>query len=83
MAKDKKETNPVAEKKVSQDDKQPAMEEPEKQQKRQPVQAFMIGVVCPMFVIWLAWALFPLIYHKDILGGLRDFSDCEVLKYDS
>ena len=37
----------------------------------------------PAFVIWLAWALFPLMYHKDVLGGERDFSDCTVLQFNT
>ena len=36
----------------------------------------------PGLAIWLAYALFPFMYHKDILGGVRDFADCTVLAFD-
>ena len=36
----------------------------------------------PGLVMWFAYAIFPVIYSKDILGGVNDFSDCTVLKYD-
>ena len=36
----------------------------------------------PVLVIWFAWAIFPVIYSKDILGSVKDFSDCSVVKYD-
>lgn len=37
----------------------------------------------PAFVIWLAWALFPLMYHKDVLAGVHDFSDCTVVQFNT
>lgn len=46
---------------------------------RKPISAFMIGIAAPAFIMWLAWAMYPLIYHKDILAGVHDFSDCIVM----
>ena len=54
-------------------------EEKKEQPKRNPIRAFCIGVGMPGFVIWLAWALYPILYHKDVLAGMHDFSDCTVL----
>ena len=45
--------------------------------------AFFIGVAAPMLCIWMSWAAFPLLYHKDVLGGVKDFADCTILRYDS
>lgn len=50
---------------------------------RKPVQAFIIGIFAPAFIMWLAWAMYPLVYHKDILAGVNDFSDCIVVRFDS
>lgn len=36
----------------------------------------------PIFVIWFAWAIYPMIYSKDVLGGAKDFADCAVVRYD-
>ena len=36
----------------------------------------------PAFAIWLSWALFPLVYAPDVLGGVHDFSDCTILQYN-
>ena len=46
------------------------------------VSAFCIGVFAPAFVIWASWALFPIIYHKDVLANVHDFSDCTILAFD-
>lgn len=50
--------------------------------KRNPIAAFCIGIVAPLFIIWLAWKAHPIIYHKDVLGSVHDFSDCTVVKLD-
>lgn len=54
-----------------------------KASKTRPVQAFMIAVVFPVLGIWLALALYPVMYSRDILGSNRDFADCTVLAYNS
>jgi acyl-homoserine lactone acylase PvdQ len=36
----------------------------------------------PALVMWFAWAIFPVIYSKDILGSVKDFPDCSVVKFD-
>ena len=46
---------------------------------RQPIRGFIIGIVIPAFVVYLAYVLFPIVHHKNILGGRKDFSDCTVL----
>lgn len=50
---------------------------------RQPIRGFIIGIVIPAFVVYLAYVLFPIVHHKNILGGRKDFSDCTVLQYDA
>ena len=55
----------------------------EVKQVRSPISACCIGIGMPAFVIWLAWALFPLMYHKDVLAGVHDFSDCTVVKFNT
>lgn len=51
--------------------------------RRHYTSAFCIGFVAPALVIWLSWALFPIMYHKDVLGGVRDFADCTIVTYDA
>ena len=31
----------------------------------------------------MAWTLHPIIYHRDVLGGVKDFSDCTVVRLDA
>jgi len=33
--------------------------------------------------MWVAYKLYPHIYHKDVLGSVHDFSDCTVLSLDA
>lgn len=54
-----------------------------KASKTRPVQAFMISLVMPVLGIWLALALYPVIYSKNIVGSAHDFADCTVLAYNS
>ena len=60
-------------KKEEETDEKTVTETKQKVPPRNAFSAFLIGVVAPLFVMWVAYKLYPHVYHKDVLGGVHDF----------
>ena len=72
----------VADKVVSATDTEDTQGKDRKRPIRNYISACFIGFIAPALVIWASYAIFPIMYHKDVVAGVHDFSDCVILAYD-